>query len=115
MAEQNGEFTLISNTPSSLNPTILWHTEDTLSAGGTYRFKVSSVNLIGESELTDQVLVIAADLPESPTNPPSVILITETSISITVDEIPESSNGGSPITGYIIQIDDGHGGEFTTV
>jgi hypothetical protein len=32
-----------------------------------------------------------------------------------LEEIPLTDNGGSPVTGYIVQIDDGLGGDFTTV
>ena len=59
--------------------------------------------------------MIAADLPEPPTNAPVATLITETSISVSIDALPVLANGGSVVTGYIVQIDDGMGGTFTTV
>ena len=103
MAEGSGSYELIDSPPSSLNPTITWHThEDSLQAASWYSFKISAVNAIGESELTDSISVIAADLPEPPSNPPTATLITQGSISLEIDEVPESGNGGAPITGYIV-------------
>jgi len=115
MAEENEEFTKVGSAPATLNPTVLWHSESELTAGIFYRFKVSSVNQIGESDLTDEIKIIAADLPEAPASPPVVTLVTETSISLTIAAIPEASNGGTPITGYFVEIDDGNGGPFTRV
>jgi len=45
-----------------------------------------------------------------PSNPPNVTLITQSSISLTLEALPEIGNGGSPITGYIVEVDDGLGG-----
>lgn len=70
--------------------------------GSLYRFKVSATNFVGESPLTDAIAIYAADLPEAPVSPPTVTLITETSISITIGEVPLLSNGGSAVTGYIV-------------
>jgi hypothetical protein len=63
--------------------------------------------------LNSEILVIAADLPEKPVNPPTVTLITQTSISLSLEAIPANKNGGSPVTGYMVEIDDGLGGAFT--
>lgn len=62
---------------------------------------------------TDFIYVIASDLPQAPVNPPTIVSVTKTSISITLDPIPLASNG-SPITGYIVLI-DGLGGQFRQV
>lgn len=116
MAEGSGTYELIDSAPSSLNPTITWHThEDSLTAASWYKFKVSAVNSVGESDLTESIAVIAADLPEVPSNPPTATLITQGSISLEIEEVSESGNGGAPITGYIVQIDDGNGGQFTDI
>ena len=85
----------------------MFHTETPLEAGQVYRFKVSAVNFVGEGEMTDSISVIAADLPEAPANAPVATLITETSISVSIGLVPALANGGSAITGYIVQIDDG--------
>ena len=77
MAEGSGAYELIDSTPSSLNPTVTWHThEDALTAAAWYKFKISSVNFVGESELAEGIEVIAADVPEAPANPPTATLIT---------------------------------------
>lgn len=56
--------------------------------------------------------VLAADLPESPTNPPTVVLVTEVAITLTLEVV--TSNGGSAVTGYLVEIDDGLGGYADT-
>jgi titin len=77
MAEGSGTYELVGSTPSSLNPTVTWHThEDALIAAAWYKFKVSAVNFVGESEITEGIEVIAADVPEAPANPPTATLIT---------------------------------------
>ena len=88
------------------------HTQTSLSAGVSYKFKVSAYNPIGEGLQTDHIYVIAADLPQAPVNPPHVLELSQTSITISIDTIPDSADGGSPVTGYIIMIDDGLGGDF---
>jgi hypothetical protein len=54
-------------------------------------------------------------MPQSPVNPPAVLEYTQTSITIRIETLPDSSDGGSPVTGYIIMIDDGLGGDFVQV
>jgi len=65
--------------------------------------------------ISQHITVIAATLPSKPTNPPTITLVTPNSISLTLQPIPTLSNGGSAITGYIVEMDDGMGGEFRTV
>ena len=40
----------------------------TLVAGTTYKFKVTSRNLVGSSEFSSVLEVLAAKLPDAPTN-----------------------------------------------
>jgi hypothetical protein len=54
--------------------------------------------------------VLAADLPEAPPNPPTLVTKTETAISLTLPPLSASSNGGSAVSGYLVEIDDGLGG-----
>ena len=115
MAEAHGEFSQIGSAPSTSNPTITYHTETPLVPGETYRFKVSAINFVGEGDITDAISIIASDLPEAPANPPVQTLITETSVSLAIVEVPTHSNGGSAVTGYIVEIDDGMGGAFTAI
>lgn len=54
--------------------------------------------------------VLAADLPSAPANPPTVSAFTETTMSLTLAAIGTGLDGGSPVTGYLVEIDDGLGG-----
>lgn len=54
--------------------------------------------------------VLAADLPEAPQNPPTVVEVTETAIHLTLGTLGAESNGGSAVTGYMVEINDGLGG-----
>lgn len=115
MAEESEVYSKVLDAPSELNPSITVHTEQGLQADKTYKFKVSAVNFVGEGPITDEIFVIAADMPEKPENPPTITLVTQTSITLTLTELPVENNGGSPVTGYIVQMDDGLGGNFMTV
>lgn len=102
MAKGEGLFETVLNAPAEVNPSITVHTESNLVDAEMYRFKISAVNFVGEGPISEEIYVIAADMPEKPTNPPTVTLITQSSISFTLEPLPESSNGGSEITGYIV-------------
>jgi hypothetical protein len=88
--------------PAKVNPSITVQTQQNLEAAQTYRFKVSAVNIVGEGPISNEIFVIAADMPQKPTNPPIVTLVTQSSISITLEPVPTSRNGGSPVTGYLV-------------
>ena len=62
----NGAFQKITNAPAELNPSITVNTENNLSSSQNYRFKVSAVNIIGESTISPEIFVIAANLPQKP-------------------------------------------------
>ena len=62
----NGAFQKIINAPAELNPSITVNTENNLSSSQNYRFKVSAVNIIGESTISPEIFVIAANLPQKP-------------------------------------------------
>lgn len=115
VAEGSGPYLEVSTAPTRLNPTIITHTQTGMIAGVGYKFKVSAYNAMGEGLMTESIYVIAADMPQSPVNSPSVLEYTQTSITIQIETIPDPSNGGSPVTGYIIMIDDGLGGDFVQV
>jgi hypothetical protein len=53
--------------------------------------------------------VLAADLPEAPLNPPTIDSHTETAISLSLEALDEARDGGSTVTGYLVEIDDGLG------
>jgi hypothetical protein len=86
-----------------------------LSSGHWYKFRVAAVNRVGESSWTEPISVVAADLPKPPPNPPIVTLITETSISLSLEPILLPQDSGSEVTGYIVQMDDGLQGPFIEV
>jgi titin len=115
MAMADAEFSQVNAAPSELNPSITVHKEDGLTADQVYKFRVSAVNFVGEGPMSDEIYVIAADMPEKPDTLPEVTLVTQTSITLTLYDLPVQKNGGSPVTGYIVQMDDGLGGEFVTV
>jgi len=62
--------------------------------------------MLYESLLSDPIRIIASNLPLRPMNPPTVSSVTATSATITVDTLLPIQNGGSTITGYIIQLDN---------
>ncbi len=115
VAEGSNAYLEVSTAPTRLNPTLLTHTQAGLTAGVAYKFKVSAYNPIGEGLQTDHLYVIAADMPQAPVNPPTVLELTQTSITIRIDPIQGPADGGSSVTGYIVMIDDGLGGDFTQV
>ncbi len=86
-----------------------------LASANVYSFKVSAVNILGESTISPSIFVINANLPSKPANPPVITLVTPNSISLNLTPIPSANNGGSPITSYIVEMDDGLGGAFQTV
>ena len=90
------------NAPSALNPSITVHTESGLVAAETYKFRVSATNIVGEGPQSNEIFVIAADMPEKPDLPPTINTKSQTSITLTLTELPPEHNGGSPVTGYIV-------------
>ena len=108
---------------STSDPTKLTHihTGTALTSGAAYRFRVAARNVIGESpeaqlktaltlEGDSYDYVLAADLPEAPVGPPTITAFTETTISISLTPIGAGLNGGTAVTGYLVEIDDGLGG-----
>ncbi len=70
----SGDYQLIVGAPPATNPTILTYTFSTgIEAGQPYKFKVSALNIIGESLTSEPIFVYAASMPEAPTNPPTVL------------------------------------------
>jgi hypothetical protein len=62
LASNGLTFTLLENL--ELADSLLYTYQQGLITGKTYRFKVSAVNWIGESPLSQEIQVIAADFPE---------------------------------------------------
>lgn len=82
-----------------------------LTAGSNVRFKVIAYNFNGPSEASDIATFPVCGNPSGMAKPTKVIASTVTP-SITVQWDEPSSNGGCPITGYVVYVDDGAGGSF---
>jgi hypothetical protein len=85
--------------------------------GSTYRFKIRAFNHAGYSDSESFLSVVLSDEPDQPTTGPvSDALITNES-RVKVDYGPQSidKNGGSPLLSYELQMDDGIGGNFTSM
>jgi hypothetical protein len=117
VAINDGTFEKIQQTPATatMNPSITVHTKQGLESATLYKIRVSAVNRVGEGPLSHSIEVIAADMPSKPTQMPEATLVTQTSVNLKLEALPEEQNGGSAITGYLVEIDDGLGGAFELV
>jgi hypothetical protein len=82
--------------------------------GTIYKFYIQAYNYNGDTVETNSLYVALASLPDKPTNPPtSDPSITDMStLGIVIELLDFSMNGGSEITLYDIQVDDGDRGDF---
>ena len=76
--------------------------------------KILAHNVIGYAE-SKALHFILADQPAKPSPAPSAGPLTTTSQLHIVFESTEPDDGGSPVTTYELQMDDGRLGEFSTV
>ena len=77
-----------------------------------YQFAVKAVNVVGDSDLSSEVVIRAAatpDAPDKPTKNSSALT------SITIDWNIPAYDGGSAITDYSVYMDDGLGGGVFTL
>ncbi len=74
------------------------YTDIDLTNGVTYYHQISAVNLVGESELSDEISTIPATTPSAPEN----LQLTPDDREILLVWEPPSSDGGTTITNYII-------------
>lgn len=81
----------------SAYPSAVTYTTTALIPGRYYQFKVTALNIAGESNPSAAATFLAADFPDAPTQP---YLITSTSTTVTFGWYPPSDNGGGQITGY---------------
>jgi hypothetical protein len=113
----NLNYTGVGTTSSPVDVTFKFVVSD---PGATYCVKVVALNFKsmqgqhdgGDSEI---LYVMAAGAPAAPT---SLYWSDSTATSMTLcwDEVPASEDGGAPITGYILERNDGLGGDnFTNV
>jgi predicted phage tail protein len=96
----SGETTTLEFTHENLSP-----------AGITMNYKVTAVNDIGESEMTDSISIILGTVPQMPSAPVKVSA-TRQSIKVKWD-LPD--NGGTPITKYNVYINSGTGGQYIQI
>lgn len=84
--------------------------------GFVYRIKVTAFNDEGSSD-SYQTSILYAGAPDAPTSTPTkdADYTDDTQITVTMALIADSDNGNSPIVTYHLVMDDGEGGEFTTV
>jgi hypothetical protein len=81
-----------------------------LVKGRTYKFKVQARNSVGYSDLTDEIAILAAQIPAQPTKPTTWI----SGLSVVVGwQTPDS--GGSAITSYIVRIRNQDGSTYEDV
>ena len=74
-----------------------------------------ATNLAGHSSTCEEVLIVViSDKPQSPASGPTSIADVTSTDRIAI-EFDEPDTGGSPITNFEIQMDDGVGGGFETV
>ncbi len=98
----SGTETLLTTLGNVLNYT------DTVSAPGTYYYKVSAANSVGEGNLSSEVSVVAP--PDVPSQPMS-LLTTASNFQVNLSWQAPSDNGGSSITNYKIYRGTSSGGE----
>ena len=71
----------------------------TLTAGTTYKFKVTARNEVGSSLDSEVVEILAAKLPDAPINLVNVPLVT-TAYQVGLSWEEGAYNGGSPVIDY---------------
>lgn len=94
MAVGTGSYSLVV---SGLN--LKTYTASNLITGTSYKFRVSATNKVGPGDDSDEVSILAAQIPDKPTTPSTVFIDDDIIISWTA---PESR--GSPILGYFVTI-----------
>ena len=77
------------------------HTETGLSAGSSYKFRISARNSVGYSPASSVLTIVAATIPSQP-SAPTTTLNGET--SFTFDWNPPSDLGGLTISGYRLEV-----------
>jgi titin len=77
-----------------------------LVEGRTYRLKYSSTNVAGEGALSDEVSILLAEVPDPPQNLRRIGIQELPAGEIRIQWDLPAEDGGTPITGYVIYLDD---------
>lgn len=93
-----------TNLGTTATGTLLYTKSSGLTSGATYKFYVTAKNSIGESAQSTILTVIAASVPSAPAG---LYVITQSSTEITIGWVAPS-NGGNPITDYIVNYNQGN-------
>lgn len=114
----SGTLAEIDSATIANDPTILSHSITSFTSsdiGLTFMFKLEVFTDGGQTE-SDEVGYLLASAPEDPTVAPTAIVsMATTSALIKISAAPITADGGSTITSYSIEVDDGQGGEYTAL
>jgi titin len=102
----------VQNKPSLRQYTITGLTQ----VNSNYKVKVRAHNFEGFAD-SEVLNVILSAVPDKPSQAPysDASITNEEKIQVVYDSLPASENGGSPILSSELQVDDGMGGEFTSL
>ena len=87
---------------------LTWDTSslpDTLTTGAIYRFKYSAENIHGEGPLSDEVQILAAEVPVQPSGLTRIDMEALAAGQIRIVWGLPVDEGGDPVTGYLIYLD----------
>jgi len=87
------------------------------SIGKKYAFKVEAYNVIGNVFSIAGAHFTLADLPKTPTLAPisDESITNDKRVKLDITPVAPGDNGGSPITSYSLEMDDGQGGQFLAI
>lgn len=101
----------LANKPFVLQTQVLFLSSDTAS---TFKFQLKVSNQEGSS-MSNVASFIIADVPDQPILPPTAIVTSASSMSVSFTPLSLLQNGGSAIFNYELQLDDGKAGAFTSI
>ena len=95
---------MISTAVGTTSYQTLSFTQSGLTAGLSYKFQVSAVNIIGESLKSSTVSIIAASVPGTVATP---TLYSQSKTAIGINWNVPLDDGGSPVLSFLVQMDGG--------